>query len=381
MSLELKITSSLENFTESADGLTVSIPDNTGVYNITTNPTGYGASQTPANKREIADIIQSRMYITDTEDVTSTISLDSTDAQSLANGTALDITTVDLGETSSSEFSDGIYNGKYEVDFSDFTLSSTVSGISTSTSISGSATLPSGTYDVYISARDGNGNFASYSTGNQVVVVFNTNGIQASWTQVTNAVSYRVFISSGSNKYYYDVTTNSATILLVTTNTWTSLPSSNATQSYVNLSGSTFTIQGISPNTLSANDLAVGSLVNIAGTVYTIATTPTTTSFTVSEDITDLTTGYNLFYSTYRTTFSFLLTYNVEKCAVINSPKAFEKVCCDDCSDTTLLGIMKIISGITAAKSAYIEENYTGAQEIIDYLVSVCDGGDLCTTC
>lgn len=96
--------------------------ESTGVYNSTTNPGGYGASQVPTGTREVTDIISGNIFIltkdgtievegatilTVTEDIYSEI-LDDTAAQLLSGGTDKDI---DL--SSLEDYSDGVYQVAY----------------------------------------------------------------------------------------------------------------------------------------------------------------------------------------------------------------------------------------------------------------------------
>ena len=48
---------------QSTTGTVIYLTDTTGVYNASTNPTGYGASQIPANSRRTSDIQYGAYYI------------------------------------------------------------------------------------------------------------------------------------------------------------------------------------------------------------------------------------------------------------------------------------------------------------------------------
>jgi hypothetical protein len=97
--------------------------ETTGVYS-STNPTGYGATQTPTGFREIVDILNSNLKILTVNGTVNFIggstptvigevystSYNNTNAQLIANGTPQNI---DLGTLIPEEYVDGVYKSYY----------------------------------------------------------------------------------------------------------------------------------------------------------------------------------------------------------------------------------------------------------------------------
>lgn len=290
MSLELNIPSALirdDNspvFFQSNDRTSFKIPDLTGVYDATTNPTGYGNGQFPTGEREVADITSSRFVLTKPHDETNgvpneyTVELDNSSTPSssdIADGTSeLEVTDATFGGTLGTILADGIYSGKYEVEFETGVLGDFSSG-------------------TYLQTSD-NSNWSTHDiqVGSVIRVVY-----------------------SGLDKYYTVATVNGDQL-----------------------------------------------------------------TFTDNDGLDDSVTDYNL-YTVYKTLFYVLLTKSSEKCWSESAPKAFKKSCCDDCHDNSIMEIVKFATLLDTSKAAYISEDYNKSQEIIDYLVSKCEGNNLCTTC
>lgn len=289
MSLELNIPSALirnDNspvFFQSNERTSFKIPDLTGVYDATTNPTGYGNSQFPTGERTVADITSSRFILTKPHDETNgvpneyTIELDGTTTPTsvdIADETEqLEVTNATFGGINSDILPDGIYSGRYEVEFQASVLGSFTSGILTT--------------------------------------------------------------SDNSN--------------------W------------------------------SNHDVAVGSTLRIVYSgldAYFIVATVTDDELTFTDN-TGLVSGtvdYDVFV-VYRTLFYVLLTKSSEKCWAESAPKVIGDFCCSGCNEQSTLEVTKFATLLDTAKAAYVTENYSKSQEIIDYLVSKCTDNNLCTTC
>ncbi len=115
MALITKSSSSL-----STNGKVLSLSDITGNYNVTTNPGGYGASQTPAGLREIADIDGGNLdfYFNGSTNPDYTFTLTNVIAQGLASGSSTyDLTMGDLGGSSDDVFDDQVIKMVYQVIF------------------------------------------------------------------------------------------------------------------------------------------------------------------------------------------------------------------------------------------------------------------------
>lgn len=281
MSLQLNIPSELirdDNspvFFQSNDRTYFQIPDLTGVYNATTNPTGYGNGQFPTGRREVADIAKSIFTLNkpnNTTDYTVTLDGSSTPTQAqLANGTEeLQITAVTFGGSTGDTLDDGIYTGRYDVFF--------------------------------------------------------LCHIQASY------------------------------------------------------SGGTFSINS---GVWADYDIVVGSLIQISGgDVFYIVDTIDGADLTFSNDDGDIPTSATIdFYIVYRTLFYVLLTKSSEKCWAESAPKVIGNLCCSKCNEESVREVTKFAILLDTSKAAYVTENYTKSQEIIDYLVSKCTTNNLCTTC
>lgn len=105
---------------QSRDGKTISVSDTTGAYNVSTNLTGYGASQTPAGLRQVSNIIGAELdfYFNGSSVVDYSFILNSGTAQGLANGTSTyDITMGDVGGTTGDIFDDQVITIVYKVLF------------------------------------------------------------------------------------------------------------------------------------------------------------------------------------------------------------------------------------------------------------------------
>ena len=289
MSLELNIPSALirnDNspvFFQSNERTSFKIPDLTGSYDATDNPTGYGNSQSPTGERTVADITSSRFVLTKPHDETNgvlneyTVELNSISTPTsvdIADGTEeLEVTNATFGGINSDILPDGIYSGRYEVEFQASVLGSFNLGILTT--------------------------------------------------------------SDNSN--------------------W------------------------------SNHDVAVGSTLRIVYSgldAYFIVATVTDDELTFTDN-TGLVSGtgdYDVFV-VYKTLFYVLLTKSSEKCWAESAPKAIGDLCCSECSDKSIIEVMKFATLLDTAKAAYVTENYSKSQEIVDYLVSKCTGNNLCTTC
>jgi hypothetical protein len=130
MALITKSSSSL-----STNGKVLSLSDTTGNYNVTTNPGGYGASQTPAGLREIADIVGGKLdfYFNGSTNPDYTFTLTNVIAQGLASGSSTyDLTMGDLGGSSDDVFDDQVIKMIYQVIFN---------GVSTGAVTQNSATV------------------------------------------------------------------------------------------------------------------------------------------------------------------------------------------------------------------------------------------------
>jgi len=289
MSLELNIPSDLirdDNspvFFQANNRTYFKIPDLTGVYNATTNPTGYGNSQFPTGERTVADITSSRFILTKPHDETNgvpneyTIELDGTTTPTsidIADETEeLEVTDVTFNGSIGTVQADGIYTGRYEVEFQASILGSFTSGILTT--------------------------------------------------------------SDNSN--------------------W------------------------------SNHDVAVGSTLRIVYSgldAYFIVATVTDDELTFTDNtgLVSGTTDYDVFV-VYRTLFYVLLTKSSEKCWAESAPKVIGDFCCSECNEQSTLEVTKFATLLDTAKAAYVTENYSKSQEIIDYLVSKCTDNNLCTTC
>lgn len=286
MSLELNIPSALirnDNspvFFQSNERTSFKIPDLTGVYDATDNPTGYGNSQFPIGRREVADIHHSIFTLTKPNDETNgvlneyTVELNSSStptAADIADETLeLEVTNATFGGINSDILPDGIYSGRYDVFFL-----------------------------CHVQASYSNGEFTINS------------GVWADYDVVVGSLIQ----IDGTDTFYIVGTVNGADL------------------------------------TFSNDDGAIPS----SGTIN--------------------------FYIVYRTLFYVLLTKSSEKCWAESAPKAIGDLCCSECSDKSIIEVMKFATLLDTAKAAYVTENYSKSQEIVDYLVSKCTGNNLCTTC
>lgn len=286
MSLELNIPSALirDNnspvFFQSNERNSFKIPDLTGIYDATTNTTGYGNGQFPTGRREVADIHHSIFTLTKPHDETSgvpneyTIELDNTTSPTAADiadeSEELEITNTLFGGTDSDVLSDGIYSGRYDVFF--------------------------------------------------------LCHVQASYSSGTFSINSGVWAD-------YDV--------------------------------------------------KVGSLIQIDGSdTFYIVDTVDGADLTFSNDDGEIpSSGTINFYIVYRTLFYVLLTKSSEKCWAESAPKVIGDLCCSECNEQSVLEVTKFATLLDTAKAAYVTENYSKSQEIIDYLVSKCTDNNLCTTC
>jgi hypothetical protein len=104
----------------STNGKVLSLSDTTGNYNVTTNPGGYGASQTPAGLREVSDIDGGKLdfYFNGSTNPDYTFTLTAGTAQGLANGSSTyDLTMGNLGGSSDDVFDDQVVKLVYQVIF------------------------------------------------------------------------------------------------------------------------------------------------------------------------------------------------------------------------------------------------------------------------
>lgn len=130
----------------------------------------------------------------------------------------------------------------------------------------------------------------------------------------------------------------------------------------------------------STHDVVVGSLLEIGGTIYEVSEiSGDTLSFV---DNTGLGNNANLtVYNVYKIDFIALLTKSSEKCWVQSAPKALGDFCCNSCRKETIESVKEFITLIDGAKAAYLNESYDYSQEIIDYLIAVCNNNEICVSC
>lgn len=128
----------LDTLVQASNGLSFTLTDTTGEYNVNTRPGGYGAGQTPNNKRDYPDITFSFIRVTplSTDGEESFIFLDQTTAQDTANYTTnvpYSILNTDLGFTTI--IGDAVYQVIYYPCFS------AIENTQNITKTNGSATL------------------------------------------------------------------------------------------------------------------------------------------------------------------------------------------------------------------------------------------------
>lgn len=379
----------IEKVEQSKDQTTLTLTDSTGVYNATTNPTGYGSAQLPATTREVADIDKSIIVMT-YKDVDYTINLDSTTtptAQDFANQTSnLDITGANLGGTSADKLDNGIFNLDYTVGFDDLKVA-TLSGIlSSSIGSTGnySTSIPNGNYIIWIAAIDGGGNL---SNAVSTALTWTAAGVATTstltFTGVNNAVSYRIFFVNGTTYYYKDVTTTSALTFTSGTLT-TTAPSSlitNLTKGYTKYVAATtsFETQGIVKKTYASMGYSDMDSLIIDNIPYTISSLATTTKAVVNNP--DATAFVDSTY--YRTDVAYLkqakvlLIGQAGEC-LVNTIVKLPEPCCDDCGQEALNNAYKFYMIYLAIQSLFDNESYTAAQQNIDWIDAVCSDTNPC---
>lgn len=128
-------------------------------------------------------------------------------------------------------------------------------------------------------------------------------------------------------------------------------------------------------------DVVAGSVLDIAGVEYTVLSVSGMKAILVSGTGLVNTTVYEPLV-VYSDTFKFLLTGQVERCAIANIPKVISEVCkcAENVKEQTVIQAMLYDIMITSAKASFINEDYEGSQEQIDTLVSQCINAD-CNPC
>lgn len=260
-----------DTYFQSDDRTTVEFKDYTGAYNSGNNTGGYGSSQTPTGKREVADIISSTLILNkpaDTEDFSKTFNSGTTPtAVEIASQTkTVDIDNSFFDGDATEALEDGVYTGTYKVRFG-----------------------------------------------------------------ITGTADY------------------SSPDLVCNTGVWADY------------------------------GVEVGSILEIGGVEYIVASVSTDTL--QLEDEGALSGGSLTVYVVYISYFKMLLTKSVEKCWIESAPKILSKYCCLDCEKETVNNIMRFEVMITSSKSSYSCEDYTSAQNQIEYLTSLCNDSDICVSC
>lgn len=124
---------------QSTNGTGILLPDISGVYEASTNPTGYGASQTPINKRRTIDVQYGAFYVKNlnTLEVYPYTTISQTDARNMAAGSfSYTIQSSIFKSDNTIPFDDSVYYIKYKnafqglsiLDFSQDSTNVVVSG-------------------------------------------------------------------------------------------------------------------------------------------------------------------------------------------------------------------------------------------------------------